>query len=270
MEDLLAYWMDHDAVWAKTAVANLSPNFSPKNFVGISHQQLWQVGFEDELGRRLDKLKEHYKGFPGGSVVKNLLAIPRDTVWSLIQEDPTCLGATKPKHHNYWACALEPGNCSYWSLSALEPMLCDKRSHGNEKPPTETRAKPVQQWRPSAEKNKQIKLPFKVHYKTQPKANAKQKAWAVRDSKAESDRCGCSPSRKMSIQQVALGRGVAWPEPSLEGRIWNMLIGWKKQNLGMLWRSSRLTLVKLEQRVACGRHWIAKLRHLIVILRRRN
>jgi len=52
-------------------------------------------------GRRLDKLKEHYKGFPGGSVVKNLLAIPGDTVRSLIQEDPNCLGATKPKHHNY-------------------------------------------------------------------------------------------------------------------------------------------------------------------------
>ena len=117
MEDLLAYWMDHDAVWAKTAVANLSPKFSPKNFVGISHQQLWQVGFEDELGRRLDKLKEHYKGFPGGSVVKNLLAIPWDTVWSLIQEDPTCLGATKPKHHNYWACTLEPPQ---WEACALQ------------------------------------------------------------------------------------------------------------------------------------------------------
>ena len=29
-------------------------------------------------------------------------------VWSLVWEDPTYLGATKPKHHNYWACALEP------------------------------------------------------------------------------------------------------------------------------------------------------------------
>ena len=28
-------------------------------------------------------------------------------VQSLIREDPTCYGATKPVHHNYWACALQ-------------------------------------------------------------------------------------------------------------------------------------------------------------------
>ncbi|KAJ8782002.1 hypothetical protein J1605_010515 [Eschrichtius robustus] len=30
-------------------------------------------------------------------------------VRSLAREDPTCRGATKPVHHNYLACALEPG-----------------------------------------------------------------------------------------------------------------------------------------------------------------
>ena len=25
-------------------------------------------------------------------------------VWALVREDPTCHGATKPVHHNYWAC----------------------------------------------------------------------------------------------------------------------------------------------------------------------
>ena len=29
-------------------------------------------------------------------------------VRALLQEDPTCRGATKPVRHNYWACALEP------------------------------------------------------------------------------------------------------------------------------------------------------------------
>ena len=29
-------------------------------------------------------------------------------VRSLVQEDPTCWGATKPLCHNYWARALEP------------------------------------------------------------------------------------------------------------------------------------------------------------------
>ena len=40
-------------------------------------------------------------------------------VWALVQEDPTCRGATKPVHHN-WACALEPASHNYWAC-ALEP-----------------------------------------------------------------------------------------------------------------------------------------------------
>ena len=87
-------------------------------------------------------------------------------VRSLIQEDPTCHGATKPVHHNYWACALEPGNWNYWNPHALEPLLHKKISHHKEKPThcnkekpahcnkekpplSATREKPVQQWRPS-------------------------------------------------------------------------------------------------------------------------
>ena len=43
-------------------------------------------------------------------------------VWSLVQEDSTCHGTTKPVCHNYW------------SLHALEPMICNKKSHHDEKP----------------------------------------------------------------------------------------------------------------------------------------
>ena len=42
-------------------------------------------------------------------------------VWSLVREDPTCPGATKPVSHNYRACTLEP-------------VLHNKSSHRNEKP----------------------------------------------------------------------------------------------------------------------------------------
>ena len=35
-------------------------------------------------------------------------------VLSLIWEDLTCCEATKLVNHNYWACALEPGNRNYW------------------------------------------------------------------------------------------------------------------------------------------------------------
>ena len=55
-------------------------------------------------------------------------------VWSLIQEDPTCLEVTKPVHRNSRACALEPGTCSYWSPKALEPVLSSRRSHCGERP----------------------------------------------------------------------------------------------------------------------------------------
>ena len=49
------------------------------------------------------------------------LPMQETQVRSLVREDPTCRGATKPVRHNYWACALEP-------------VLRSKRSHRNEKP----------------------------------------------------------------------------------------------------------------------------------------
>ena len=62
-------------------------------------------------------------------------------VWALVQEDPTCRGATKPVHHNCWACALEPVSHNYWARKPqllepkyLEPVLRNKRNHNNEKP----------------------------------------------------------------------------------------------------------------------------------------
>ena len=36
-------------------------------------------------------------------------------VRSLVREDPTCHGATKPARHNCWACAPEPVHCNYWA-----------------------------------------------------------------------------------------------------------------------------------------------------------
>ena len=43
-------------------------------------------------------------------------------VWSLVWEDPTFFRATKPKHQNYW------------SPHALDPVLCNTRSHSSENP----------------------------------------------------------------------------------------------------------------------------------------
>ena len=90
-------------------------------------------------------IKTWYKGFPGGAVVENLPANAGDTGSSLVWEDPTCRGATRPVSHNYWACAS--GACApqqerprQWEARAprwrVAPTCCNRRrpSHRNEDP----------------------------------------------------------------------------------------------------------------------------------------
>ena len=92
---------------------------------------------------------EGYKGgkdwFSGAFLVAQWLRIclpvQGTRVQALVREDPTCRGTAKPVHHNYWACALEPASHNYWARVPqllkpvrLEPVLCNKRSHRNEKP----------------------------------------------------------------------------------------------------------------------------------------
>ena len=67
-------------------------------------------------------------GFPGGPVVKNPSPMQDTRVRSLVWEDPTCQGGTKPMHGNHWA--WQPQR----QKPTLEPVLCNKRSHCNEKP----------------------------------------------------------------------------------------------------------------------------------------
>ena len=73
--------------------------------------------------------------------LKICLPMQGTQVGSLVREGLTCRGATKPVRHNYWACALEPASYNYWAHvpqllkpTCLEPLLCNKGSHRNEKP----------------------------------------------------------------------------------------------------------------------------------------
>ena len=92
------------------------------------------------------------------------LAMQGTLVRSLVQ-DPTCHGATKPVHHNHWACALEPLSHNYWThrLQLLKPEHPRACAPQQEKPPQwearapQRRVDPlspqlekacVQQWRP--------------------------------------------------------------------------------------------------------------------------
>ena len=58
------------------------------------------------------KFKQYYRGFPGGSEVNSPPANTGNKDLISGPEDATYPEATKPRHHNYWACALEPRNRS--------------------------------------------------------------------------------------------------------------------------------------------------------------
>ena len=113
----------------------------------------------------------------GTSLVAQWLTIRLPTqgtrVRSLVREDPTCRRATKPVHHNYWACTLEPASHNHWAHvpqllkpTCLEPMLCTsttRKATATRSLRTTTKSSPrlpqvekahTQQWRPNATKNK--------------------------------------------------------------------------------------------------------------------
>ena len=67
--------------------------------------------FKDEIQTK-NKVKS-----VGASLVAQWLRIrlpmQGTQVHALFREDPTCRGATKPVHHDYRACALEPTSHNY-------------------------------------------------------------------------------------------------------------------------------------------------------------
>ena len=75
------------------------------------------------------------------------LPIQGTWVWALVQEDPTCHGATKHMCHNYWACALEPTshNCGARVPQLLKPVHLEPVLDSKEKPPQWEACTP--QWR---------------------------------------------------------------------------------------------------------------------------
>ena len=64
---------------------------------GVAHSQTRLK----QLSSSSSSMKGQRKGFPGGSMVKNLLPVQKTQVGSLVQEDPTCCPANKSVHHNY-------------------------------------------------------------------------------------------------------------------------------------------------------------------------
>ena len=76
------------------------------------------------------------------------LPLPGTRVQSLVQEDPTCHGATKPVCHNCWACKPQLLRLHATTTEACAPRA---RAPQQEKPP-QWEARALQQ-RPNAAKN---------------------------------------------------------------------------------------------------------------------
>ena len=59
------------------------------------------------------------------------LPMQETRVRALVQEDPTCHGATKPMYHNYWARALESPSRNYWAHvpQLLSPRAATTEAH---------------------------------------------------------------------------------------------------------------------------------------------
>ena len=66
----------------------------------VNRRSLSSFTFMKKLFR--DSLVTHWRRIP--------LPMQETQVRSLIWEDPTRLGAVEPAHHNYWACAPDPGS----------------------------------------------------------------------------------------------------------------------------------------------------------------
>ena len=96
--------------WCKTADSRRS---------GLEWAHQW-----GENPPHLHNLQHNLKGSFGTCLVvwwlRICLPMQETRVRALGWEDATCRGATKPVHHNYWACALEPTSHNYWAC-ALEP-----------------------------------------------------------------------------------------------------------------------------------------------------
>ena len=95
--------------------------------------RIWVWNYLD--GRWMNSLLRRLSsGLPWWSSSWVCLSMWGTQVWSLAREDSTCRGAAEPMSHDYSAPTLEPASFNNWSPCALEPMLCNKRSHCNEKP----------------------------------------------------------------------------------------------------------------------------------------
>ena len=79
-------------------------------------------------------LKDHFLGFLVAQWWRIRLPMPETRVQSLVQEDPTCRGATKPMHHSDGVLGSRVQPLQPLKPVGPELVLGSKRSHRNEEP----------------------------------------------------------------------------------------------------------------------------------------
>ena len=144
--------------------------FSITQLTKSYHPLPWEKGREEEGEGKGERERENKTKWRASLVAQWLrIYLPMQGTWvrALVQEDPTCHGATKPVQHNYWACALEPASHNYWARVPqllkpvrLESVLCNKKkplqweahtpqrrvapAHRNQRKPTHSNEDPTQ------------------------------------------------------------------------------------------------------------------------------
>ena len=75
---------------------------------------VWLFGFAFVcFGEKKGTIKLHSRTSLVAQWLRTPLPMQGTWVPALVQEYPTCRGATKPVHHNYRACTLEPASHNY-------------------------------------------------------------------------------------------------------------------------------------------------------------
>ena len=90
---------------------------SPKDTAVVSEVYTIPQGRTSQT-KKWNFQKKSTRASPVAQWLRIRLPVQRSQVWSLVQEDPICRGATTPVCLNYWACALEPVSHNYWSPCA--------------------------------------------------------------------------------------------------------------------------------------------------------
>ena len=100
----------------------------------LENEMIQGQSFKKIFPGQTTQFKNGQQDFPGGTVVKNPPANSGTRVRALVQEDPTCHGATKARGPQLLSLRSRAREPQLLKPARLEPVLRNKRSHCNEKP----------------------------------------------------------------------------------------------------------------------------------------